>query len=67
MSCTWHLVYADRSGCCVAIVTQQPHKMMHDAYNVKLTDSSLPFPFFFIVSLSVLQYLSKLVSCGSFL
>ena len=24
MSCTSHLVYADASGCCVAIATKQP-------------------------------------------
>ena len=24
ISCTSHLVYADTSGCCVAIATQQP-------------------------------------------
>ena len=25
ISCTSHLVYAGRSGCCVAIAIQQPH------------------------------------------
>ena len=55
ISCTLQSVYADTSGCCVVIATQQPDvwyrhiqkliglysycKMMHGAYNVKFVTS----------------------------
>ena len=35
-SCTSHLVYADTSGCCVAIATQQPDVSAYTKCDVQL-------------------------------